>query len=145
MHQVSRRADQIIKLAKEIARGSGQGYVGTEHLLLAIVREGTGLGARVLAEHGATDERLTAEIDQLVMARLQETWVMGRLPGTPHFKDVMSKALQEARGRGNWQVCSIHLLFALLAEKGSTACTALENLGVTPELVRKSLTPVAST
>ncbi len=141
MHQLSKRADQIIRLAKEIARAYGLGHVGTEHLLLAIVREGTGLGAKVLIENGATDERLTAEIDRLVQSRMHETWVMGRLPGTPHFKDVLAKAGRETRGRGNWQICSIHLLLALLGETGSTADKALQNLGITPEMVRRGLTP----
>jgi ATP-dependent Clp protease ATP-binding subunit ClpA len=139
MNQLTKRADQIIRLAKEIARGHGQGHVGTEHLLLAIVREGHGLGARLLMENGATDARLTEEVDRLVQDRLQETWVMGRLPGTPHFKDVLAKAAQETRGRGNWQICSIHLLLALLAERDATACKALANLNITPEMVRRQL------
>ena len=139
MNHLTKRAERILRLAKEIARDYGQGYVGTEHLLLAIVREETGLGAKVLIEHGATDARLTEEIDHLVQGRLEETWVMGRLPGTPHFKDVIARAIEESRGHGNWQICSIHLLLALVAEKGSMAYKALRNLGVTQEVVRRGL------
>ncbi|GAG34211.1 unnamed protein product, partial [marine sediment metagenome] len=112
MNYLTKRADQIVKLAKEVAREYGQGYVGTEHLLLAIVREGTGLGAKILLEHGVTEERMREEIDKLLQMHLQETWVFGRLPGTPNFKDVLAKAAHEARGSGNWQICSVHLLLA---------------------------------
>ena len=139
MNQLTRRADQIIRLAKEIARQDGQGFVGTEHLLLAIMREGTGLGAQVLRSKGVTEEQVRDEIVELVRGRLHETWVMGRLPGTPNFKDVLSRAAAEARGMGNWQVCSVHLLLALIAEKDSTAASALKTLGVTADSVRKCL------
>lgn len=139
MNYLTRRADQIVKLAKEAAREYGQGYVGTEHLLLGIVREGTGLGARILMDRGATEARVQAEIDKLLKTRMQETWVLGRLPGTPHFKDVLAKASSEARGSGNWQICSVHLLLALLTEKGSTGHKALGAMGISLEIVRKVL------
>ena len=139
MNYLTKRADHIVKLAKEVAREYGQGYVGTEHLLLAIIREGTGLGAQILLDQGATEKKVREEIDELLKMRLQETWVFGRLPGTPHFKDVMAKAAHEARGSGNWHICSVHLLLALLAEKGSTAYKALHALGLSSGTIRKAL------
>ena len=134
---LTKRADQIVRLAKEAARDYGQGYVGTEHLLLAIVLEKDGLGAQILNKLGATEERIREEIDRQLKERLQQTWVMGRLPGTPHFRDVLSKAAHEARGRGNWQICSLHLLLALLNEKESVGHKVLTSLGVTMEVIRK--------
>jgi ATP-dependent Clp protease ATP-binding subunit ClpC len=139
MNQLTRRADQIIRLAKEIAHQDGQGFVGTEHLLLAIMREGTGLGAQVLRYKGVTEEQVREVIVEVVRDRLHETWVLGRQPGTPNCKDVLSRAAEEARGMGNWQVCSVHLLLALMAEKDSTGAKALKALGVTTESVRKCL------
>ncbi len=139
MISLSTRADQILRLAKQIGREFGQGYVGTEHLLLAIVREGTGLGARILLEQ-STEAGIREQISKLQEHRPQETWVLGRLPGTPHFKDVLAKAVAEARGRGNWQVCSGHLLLALLAEGGCVAAEVLKNLGITDQQIRKALT-----
>ncbi len=136
---LSRQAQEIIRLAKEAAGEYRQGYVGTEHLLLGILREGHGLGARVLMESGADEYRIRQEIDRLLAARLHETWVLGRLPGTPHFRDVIRRAAEEARGMGNWQVASEHLLLALLAESGSVGCQALQALGVTSQTVRKCL------
>jgi ATP-dependent Clp protease ATP-binding subunit ClpC len=134
-----RRAEEIVKLAKEIARQDSQGFVGTEHLLLGILREGTGLGAQILRDHGIGEQDLREEIGRLNRDHLQETWVMGRLPGTPNFRDVLTKAAQAARGSGNWQICSVHLLMALLAEKDSTGFKALSALGLTVEEVRKAL------
>jgi len=139
LYYLTKRTDHIVKLAKELAREYGKGHVGTEHLLLAIVREGTGLGAEILLDHGATEEKLQEEIDKLLKACLQETWVFGRLPGTPHFKDVMARAAHEARGSGNWQICSVHLLLALLAEKGSIGCKTLHALGLSSGTIRKAL------
>lgn len=145
MYQLSRRAEKILNLAREAAREDGQGHVGTEHLLLAILREGTGLGARILLSSGATEERVKAQIEQAVKDRLQETWVLGRLPGTRHFRDVLSKAAEAAKGRGTWQICSVHLLMALLAERDSTGYRVLRDLGVTNDTVRRAIAQEAAT
>lgn len=133
---LSKRTSRIVELAKEASREYGQGYVGTEHLLLGIVREGTSLAAKILAEHGATEQKVQEVVDELVKQRLQETWVMGRLPGTPHFKDVLAKAAAKSRGSGNWQVRTIHLLDALLRESNSTGQRALAKLGISADSVR---------
>jgi ATP-dependent Clp protease ATP-binding subunit ClpC len=139
MYQLSKRAERILSLAREAAREDGQGHVGTEHLLLAIVREGTGLGAKILLEVGATEEKVKDQIIQAAKDRMQETWVLGRLPGTRHFRDVLSKAAEAAKGRGTWQICSVHLLMALLAEHDSTGYRVLRDLGVSGDLVRRAI------
>ena len=139
MYQLSKRAEKVLNLAREAAREDGQGHVGTEHLLLAIVREGTGLGAKILLGAGATEERVKAQIVQVAKDRMQETWVLGRLPGTRHFRDVLSKAAEAAKGRGNWQICSVHLLMALLAERDSTGYRVLRELGVSGDTVRRAI------
>jgi ATP-dependent Clp protease ATP-binding subunit ClpC len=136
---LSSRVDQVIKLANAIAREYEQEYVGTEHILLAISREGTGLGARILNAHGAGEERIQAEIDKLIRSRLEDTWVFGRLPGSPHFKNVVARAIEEARSLGSKEVCTEHLLLGLLAEKGCTAHSALRALGVTARAVREDV------
>jgi len=139
MKQITRRAQKVIEMAKQIAREYEQAYVGTEHLLLAIIREGSGSAARALVDCGVTEANATVEIDKLLRDRLQETWIIGRWPGTPHFRDVLSKASHAARGQGNWQICSLHLLMALLAEKDSIGYKTLRTLGVTGERLRECL------
>lgn len=129
----------IVNLAKEFARLYGQNYVGTEHLLLGLIGEGEGLGARVLAELSVDADSAKAQIDILLKNRLQETWVMGRLPGTPNFRDVLAHATEQAKGTNNWQIRSEHLLLALLNEKNSTGFKALAALGVTLDAVRRTM------
>lgn len=144
MHHLSKRAEKILHLARGVAREYGQGYVGTEHLLLAIIKEGTGLGAQILLAHGATEEAVKTRIEEVSKDRLQETWVLGRLPGTRHYRDVLSKAAEAARGRGNWQICSVHLLMALLSERDSVAYRVLRDLGVSADTVRRAIVQGAS-
>jgi ATP-dependent Clp protease ATP-binding subunit ClpC len=139
MITVSKQTEAVMRLAKEAAREHGLGYVGTEHLLLGIVREGQGLGAQILLELGVTEYNAQAEVDRRVHARLNETWVLGRLPGTPHFRDVWARAEAEARGSANWQISSEHLLLALLAERDSVGYEVLQALGVSLESVRRSI------
>jgi len=139
VNHLSRTADRIVQQAKSIARTHECGSVGTEHLLLAILREGNGLAAQILHEQGVSEERVQGEIDRLAPLQLHETWVLGCLPGTPDFRDVLSNAVNEARNQGSWQICSVHLLLGLLKEKDSTACKALRTIGVTADTVHKLL------
>ncbi|MCK4659861.1 MAG: hypothetical protein KAV82_10110 [Phycisphaerae bacterium] len=119
-------------------------YVGTEHVLLAIEREGTGVGARVLHESDITAASLKQEVDKLVQKSMEETWVFGRLPGTPNFRNVMASAIEQARQLGSKQVCTEHLLLALIREKGSTASTALRNLRLSYTAAREQVTKITS-
>lgn len=133
----SPRVAELIKISNRIAREYEQEYVGTEHLLLAIQRQGTGIGAGILEKRGVTAEKLKAEVDRLVKQSMEETWVFGRLPGTPHFKNVMARAIEQCQQLEMDTVRTEHILLALLKEQGSVACTALANLGVTFEETRK--------
>ncbi|GMU24846.1 MAG: hypothetical protein AMXMBFR13_49170 [Phycisphaerae bacterium] len=136
---LSSRVDQVIKLANSIAREYDQEYVGTEHVLLAIVREGTGVGARVLRDRGLGEQEVKAEIDKRVKASLEDTWVFGRLPGSPHFKNVIARAIEEARKLKSPEVCTEHLLLALLGERGCVACETLKALGLSTKSVRDDI------
>ena len=137
--QLTKDGERAIQLAKEAAREYGLGYVGTEHLLLGISQVAEGMGSKILIDHGANEYCLKAEIDRLVEDRMQETWVLGRFPGTPHFRDVLNEAAVAARGSGNWRVGTEHLLLALTNEVDSLGFKALQALGLTPEGIRKSL------
>ena len=142
--KLSKRVEKIVKLASQIAREYEQDYVGTEHVLLAIEREGTGVGAQVLRGHGINGARLKAEVDKLIKKSMEETWVFGRLPGTPHFRNVVATAIEQAQQLESKEVCSEHLLLALLREKGSVACTALQNLKFKYADVREDILRLSS-
>lgn len=139
MRNLSKRAEQVLKLAHEAAREYGLGYVGTEQLLLGIVREGMSLGARLLFEHGATEYRIKAAVDELVNERMGETWVTGRLPGTPHFIDVFARAERIAERLGQPQICTEHLLAALMTVGGCVGCEVLRQMGISLKTVEKAL------
>jgi len=135
----SHRVAAVIKLANEIAREYDEEYVGTEHVLLAIQREGTGIGAAVLTNRGITVKQLRDEVDKIVQKSKEETWVFGRLPGTPHFKNVIASAIEQCQKLDAPEVCTEHLLLALLKERGSVANKALRALGLTHREVRKDV------
>jgi len=135
---------EVIKLANAIAREYEREYVGTEHLLLAIRREGQGVGAQVLAQRHLSEALLREEVDKLIKSQMEETWVFGRLPGTPHFKNVMAKAIEECQSLEGKEVRTEHLLLALLRERGSVAFKALDALGVTYDKAREAVAAACS-
>jgi ATP-dependent Clp protease ATP-binding subunit ClpC len=141
--RLSPRVNEVIKLANAFAREYEQEYVGTEHILLAIAREGTGLGAKILKDAGADESRIRAEVDKLIKASLEDTWVFGRLPGSPHFRNVIARAIEEARALSNNEVCTEHLLLGLLAEKGCVAQAALKALGLSAKSGRNKVAAAA--
>lgn len=130
------RMDKIIKLSQNIAREYDQEHVGTEHLLLAILREGTSMGYDILRDAGVDMPKTKAAIDRYVQASMEDTWVFGRLPGTPHFRNVMAAAIEEARQLESKYVCAEHLLIALAREPGSVASATLHELGLGPGSIR---------
>lgn len=132
----SHRVAEVIKLANTIAHEYDREYVGTEHVLLAILREGGGVGAAVLKKRGVTEGKLRDEIDKLIKKQMEETWVFGRLPGTPHFKNVVATAIEQCQELEAREVCSEHLLLALLLEKGSVAQKALKALGLSVDQLK---------
>jgi ATP-dependent Clp protease ATP-binding subunit ClpC len=140
----SPRVAEIIKIANVIAREYEREYVGTEHVLLAIEQEGKGVGAGVLKKQNVTAKKLRAEIDKLIKKQLEETWVFGRLPGTPHFKNVVANAIKECQDLGAPAVCTEHLLLALLKEKGCVAYEALKAAGVSYAQSKKDVATITA-
>jgi ATP-dependent Clp protease ATP-binding subunit ClpC len=134
------RMRRVIDASQRIARDYDQDYVGTEHLLLAILREGTGLGAEILTDLGIGLSKTKEVVDRLIKKSLEDTWVFGRLPGTPHFRNVMASAIEEARQLESKVVCTEHLLLALACEEGSVAHATLQELGVRAPVVRREIT-----
>lgn len=134
------KMDMVIKVSQQVARDYEQDYVGTEHLLLAILQEGTGVGAAILKERGITLGNAKTAVDKLVKKSLEDTWVFGRLPGTPHFRNVMAVAIEEARQLESKVVCTEHLLLALAREDGSVAQAALQELGLKAGQIRAEIT-----
>jgi len=132
--------DKIIrKGAQEIAYEYELDYVGTEHILLSILRHGRGLGARILTEYGVDEQRARDELDRVMQQAKEDTWVFGRLPGSPRYRNVVAQAIEEATKLEATEIGSEHILLALLREKNSTAQRVLKGLGVTYDKCRAKI------
>ena len=128
---LSTRANKAMNLSQQIAREMNQDYVGSEHVLLGILEEGTGAGALLLKEAGLTRTRIRQELEEIAAQQMEETWVTGRLPGTPHFMNVIAKAIEQARKLGHNYVGTEHLLLGLLTERSCVAQKILSKSGMT--------------
>ncbi len=136
---LTERVEKILKLAEGIARDYELEYVGTEHILLAIRKEGTGVGSQILEAKGISYERIKEVVDGLVKKSLEDTWVFGRLPGSPHFRNVIAKAVEQAQKMKSTEVCTEHLLLALMNEQDSVAHHALKELNASLEDLQTSI------
>ena len=136
---LSTRANKAMKLSQQIAREMNLDYVGTEHVLLGILEEGTGAGALLLKEVGLNRTRIRQELEKIFAQQMDETWVAGRLPGTPHFMNVIAKAIEQARKLKHDYVGTEHLLLGLLAERGCVAQKVLSKAGMTLSGVQKRI------
>ncbi len=137
-------AREIVQKANEIAHDYDLEYVGTEHILLAILQHEAGVGARALATLGVDHQTARQRIDELVQRDKEETWVFGRLPGTPHYLNVIERAMDVAQQLEAPHISSEHLLLALFPDKESTAARALASLGVTRRKCRDAVLKLLS-
>jgi ATP-dependent Clp protease ATP-binding subunit ClpA len=139
MRHLDPNARVIVDLANDIAHEYELEFVGTEHILLAILRHNQGLGARVLKMLGVTEENARQTVDRLVERSKEDTWVFGRLPGSPHYRRVIEVAIEQANQLEAKQIGSEHLLLALLRERGTIAQKALAMLGVSFKKCREAV------
>ena len=136
---LSTRANKAMRLGQQIAREKNLEYVGSEHVLLGILEEGTGAGALLLKEAGLTRTKIRQELEKLAAQQMEETWVVGRLPGTPHFMNVIAKAIEQARSLGHNYVGTEHLLLGLLTERGCIAQKILSKSGMSLSTIQKRI------
>lgn len=129
-------AKAVVSLSNAIAHEQGLEYVGTEHILLALLQYDHGTAAKTLQKLGVDEDAVRAEVDAITQSAKEDTWVFGRLPGSPHYRRVIELAIDEATQLEATKISSEHLLLALLREKGSAAERALASLNVTLERAR---------
>lgn len=144
MQRLARDAQTVNETAQRIAQEYEQEYVGTEHILLAVARERECAAAKVLARLGVDEKKAKATIDALIEKSKEDTWVFGRLPGSPHFKNVVALAIEECQQLEAKTVGSEHLLLGLLRERGCIAERALHKMGVTLKAAREEVVKLAS-
>ena len=137
-NRFTERARKVILLAKEEAKRFNHDYIGTEHILLGLVREGEGVAAAVLASFGLTPDKIRIEVEKLVQPG-PSTVISGDLPFTPKAKKVMELATEEARALGHNYIGTEHLLLGLIREGEGVASQVLMNLGLELEKVREEV------
>ncbi len=135
--RLDKACDHVLKkVAQEIAYEYGLDYVGTEHILLALLRESDGVASTVLKKLKVDEARARRMVDEVLERQMEDTWVFGRLPGSPHYRNVVALAIDEATQLESKQIGTEHLLLGLLREEGSTAQVVLNKLGVSLEKCR---------
>jgi len=137
-NRFTERARKVILLAKEEAKRFNHDYIGTEHILLGLVREGEGVAAAVLASFGLSPDKIRLEVEKLVQPG-PSTVISGDLPFTPKAKKVIELAMDEARSLGHNYVGTEHLLLGLIREGEGVASQVLMNLGLELDKVREEV------
>jgi ATP-dependent Clp protease ATP-binding subunit ClpC len=132
------RARKVMALANQEAQRLNHEYIGTEHILLGLVKEGSGVGANVLKNLDIDLRKVRLEVEKLVKSG-PEMVTMGKLPQTPRAKKVIEYAIEEARNLNHNYVGTEHLLLGLLREHDGVAAQVLMNLGLKLEEVREEV------
>ncbi len=132
------RARKVMALANQEAQRFNHEYIGTEHILLGLVKEGSGVGANVLKNLDVDIKKLRLEIEKLVKSG-PDMVTMGKLPQTPRAKKVIEYAIEEARSLNHNYVGTEHILLGLLRETEGIAAQVLMNLGLKLEDVRQEV------
>ncbi|MEN8126519.1 MAG: ATP-dependent Clp protease ATP-binding subunit [Planctomycetota bacterium] len=132
------RARKVMALANQEAQRFNHEYIGTEHILLGLVKEGNGVGANVLRNLDVDVKKLRLEIEKLVKSG-PDMVTMGKLPQTPRTKKVIEFAIEEARSLNHNYVGTEHILLGLLRETEGIAAQVLMNLGLKLEDVRQEV------
>ena len=136
------RARRVINLSQDEARALGQMYVGTEHLLLALIKEGEGVAAQALAKLDVTYDETLATVRSLTNSEDEPT-PGGHIPFTPRAKRVLEGAYRETMTHGQTYIATEHLLLGIVAEGNGRAMDALRQMGVSGDAVRNAVGELA--
>ena len=132
------KARRVMSLAQEEARALGQMYVGTEHLLLALIKEGGGIAAQALEKLDVTYDE-AVEIIKQITERASEPVPGGHIPFTPRAKRVLEGAYRETMSRGQTYISTEHLLLGIVREGNGVAMETLSRMGVSGDAVRNAV------
>ena len=137
-NRFTERAKQVIIFARQEAGRLNHDYIGTEHLLLGLVKIGGGVAAEVLDGLGLSLQKIRLEIEKLVQPG-PTTLSVGEIPFTPRAKKVLDLAVEEARVMGHNYIGTEHILLGLVREGEGIASQVLENLGIESESLREKI------
>ncbi|MAG54708.1 MAG: NDP-hexose 4-ketoreductase [Planctomycetes bacterium] len=132
------RARKVMGLARQEAQRLNHEYIGTEHVLLGLVQEGSGVAANVLKNLDIDLKKIRQEVEKIVKTGPSMV-TMGQLPFTPRAKKVLELALEEASNLGHNYIGTEHILLGLIKEHDGKAAKVLQNLGVKLDTVREEV------
>ncbi|MFN7292748.1 MAG: ATP-dependent Clp protease ATP-binding subunit, partial [Pirellula sp.] len=132
------RARKVMQLANQEAQRFNHEYIGTEHILLGLVKEGSGVAANVLKNLDVDLRKIRLEVEKLVQSG-PEMVTIGKLPQTPRAKKVIEYSMEEARNLNHNYVGTEHILLGLLREQEGVAAQVLMNLGMKLDDVREEV------
>ena len=140
MYKFTNRAEKALEIAQELAVEFGHNYIGTEHLLYGLVKEGTGVASKVLENQDITAEKIAEEIDELIGRgdAVEESEV----GFTPRTKRVIENAFREARKLGSEFIGTEHLLIGIMREGDSVAVRIMIDLNVNPQKLYNEIVKV---
>jgi ATP-dependent Clp protease ATP-binding subunit ClpC len=122
------RARRVVVFAQDEARGLNHNWIGTEHLLLAVIREGQGVGAKALESMQISLDAARQQVESII-GRGQEPVGDGHIAFTPRAKKVLELSLREALQLGHNYIGTEHILLGLIREGDGVAALVLVNLG----------------
>jgi ATP-dependent Clp protease ATP-binding subunit ClpC len=137
MEMFTDRARKVMQLANQEAIAYGHEYIGTEHVLLGLIKEGSGVASTVLRNLDCDVHKIHVEIDKIVQKGLGTR--TNKLPYTPKVIKIIEYAIDEAKQLNHKYIGTEHLLLGLLRESGGVACQILVNFGLNVDQVRKEV------
>src|SRR6476619_7502578 len=138
MNNFTPRAQQVLALARKEADRFNHNFVGTEHLLLGLIKLGQGVAVNVLKKMGLDLQTVRMEVERLVGSGPDQKMI-GDIPYTPRVKKAQSLAIAEAKGLNHAHVGTEHILLGLLREGDGVAARVLKNLNVDIEQTRQEI------
>jgi ATP-dependent Clp protease ATP-binding subunit ClpC len=138
MNNFTPRAQQVLALARKEADRFNHNFVGTEHLLLGLIKLGQGVAVNVLQKIGLDLETVRMEVEKLVGTGPDQKMI-GNIPYTPRVKKVLSLAAKEAKALNHTYVGTEHILLGLLREGDGVAARVLKNMDVDIEQTRQEI------
>ena len=140
-YKFTNSAEKAIEFANDIAIELGHNYIGTEHILYGLVKEGSGVAAKVLENQNITEELVLKEIEELI-GRNENSQVNGTIGFTPRTKRVIENAFREARKLGSDYIGTEHILIGIMREGDSIAVRIMLDLNVNPQKLYNEIVKV---
>ncbi|MDR0978724.1 MAG: ATP-dependent Clp protease ATP-binding subunit ClpC, partial [Lachnospiraceae bacterium] len=142
IYKFTKRAEKVVKIANELALQLGHNYVGTEHILYGLIKEGTGVASKVLEKQNVTVENVLDKIEELVGKQELEEPLESTIGFTPRTKRVIENSFREAKKMGSDYIGTEHILIGIMREVDSIAVRILLELDVNPQKLYNEIVKV---